>query len=238
MNRDQFFTGVKFLYEKGLNLFSVMDCKTLPDEITTAIAPPEKPFEGDPRLVMAGNGGPRFWETFKTAGINMPHPVDSYSISLVEQFLELFPGKERIVQLFPPSMSVPLQKLGHLAGWSHPSPLGLDIHQEFGPWFAYRVVFLTDLDFPLMVEKPQESACDTCVTKDCFSSCLAGAIKGIGCFDVSVCTEYRLAKSSKCARQCTARLACHQARDRQYSREQVEYHYTFSLNALKKYLEH
>ncbi|GIS88980.1 MAG: hypothetical protein CM1200mP18_16900 [Gammaproteobacteria bacterium] len=38
--------------------------------------------------------------------------------------------------------AIALQKLGKFAGWSHPSPIGIDLHPRYGPWFAFRAVFL------------------------------------------------------------------------------------------------
>ncbi|MCP4755851.1 MAG: hypothetical protein GY866_33730 [Proteobacteria bacterium] len=237
MDRKVFYQGVRFLHEKGLNLFAVLDYAALPREMAGRLSRPETPSDENLRLVMVGNGGRRFWETFRANRPNSPHPVDTYSVSMVEAFLDFCSERPTVIHLFPQSFDVPLQKLGKLAGWGRPSPLGQDVGPSYGVWYAYRSVFLTDLDLPLVSEKQREPPCETCRTRDCYDACPSGAVKGVGRFDVSACTRFRLLDSSPCGYECAARLSCPFASRHRYCSEQLRYHYGFSLDALRKHMK-
>ena len=186
---------------------------------------------------MIGNGGKQFWESFKESDVSSSHPVDTFSEMLAEQFMGFFTGEPWIHKLYPPSVSVPLQKLGKWAGWSNPSLLGQDIHFEFGLWFAYRSVFITNLELPLLKEEQRKSPCESCQSQDCIAACHSGAVVGMSQFDVSACVNFRMIVDSPCADNCTARLACPFAVQQRYNWDQIRYHYTFSLNAMKKYFK-
>lgn len=237
MKEELFSKGLDFLRTKGLNLLSVLDVESLPNELKEELSLTPQLCNKFSRLVLIGNGGRQFWETFKDSGVKSFHPIDDLSETLAEKFMAFFPGEPLVQKLFPPSRSIPLQKLGKLAGWSNPSLLGQDIHFEFGLWFAYRSAFLTDLNLPLIRVDQQKSVCDSCQGQDCIAACHSGAVAGISQFDVSACVNFRMQVDSTCADNCAARLACPFAAQHRYRREQIRYHYTFSLNATKKYFK-
>lgn len=236
MDRDSFDKGVRFLSRKGLNLFSTIACEALPAEIVSQLKTQFASFDKYSRLVLVGNGGRRFWESFKTLAETSSNPVDDYSLELVKQFMSFFSDSISAMHLFPSSFSysVPLQKLGMIAGWSYPSPLGQDINPEYGLWFAFRSAFLTDLNLPLRFEKKVDPPCHNCQTRDCVGGCPAGAVQDVYEFKTKLCINYRLRASSQCSNQCKARLACPYASGYRYSLEQIHYHYTFSLKSMQR----
>ena len=235
MNAAELNEGIHFLAERGLNLFAVFAWAELPADVvammtTTESSPP--PFS---RLVLLGNGGAHFWPALQKHGFETEHPVDHYSQVVAQQFIDdyLAPASGQI--LYPGPYPVPLQRLGTLAGWSHPSPLGLGINSEYGVWFAYRVAFLTDAPLPPTPIIPTASPCDTCEEKPCITACPSGAVRGIGAFDIPTCADFRLGTNSICADRCLSRLACPHAPEHRYPLEQVQYHYNRSLSSIRLY---
>ena len=73
--------------------------------------------------------------------------------------------------LFPNDhYTLPLQKIARHLNLSSQSPIGIDINNEFGLWFAIRGVFLTSKKLPLLPREKNISPCDTCIEKPCLLS--------------------------------------------------------------------
>lgn len=230
--------GQNFLKKHGLNLFAVLDCHTLPSETAAVFTQAAIPLNDYKRLVLIGNGGRAFWEALQTSGIQTADPVDDFSEQITRQFVQNYlPSTAELFWLFPAPHLVPLQQLGQLAGWSHPSPLGLGINHEFGVWFAYRAAFLTTAELPLTTTKHHPSPCDSCAEKPCISHCPAAAVRGLNQFDVPACATYRLAPQSPCTDRCLSRLACPIAPQHRYSLAQIQYHYRHSLTTLADWFD-
>jgi hypothetical protein len=122
--------GVELLAENGLNLTAVFDCATLPVDVLEVMG---VPLAGYKRLLLLGHGGRRFWRAFNEFGWHTADPVDHFSIHLTETFLRDYLGNPPYLCLYPlTEYMVPLQRLGELAGWCHPSPLGLGISPTYG----------------------------------------------------------------------------------------------------------
>jgi hypothetical protein len=179
--------------------------------------------------VLLGNGGRAFWEALQLYGMQTEHPVDYFSEQIGRQFIKNYLPAAEHLWLFPSDLLVPLQQLGHLAGWAHPSPLGLGISGQFGLWFAYRVAFLTTADLPLSNYDPTPSPCDSCIAKPCITTCPATAVHKDQSFNVPACANFRLQTDSPCADRCLSRLACPVAPQHRYSPQQIQYHYGRSL---------
>ncbi len=219
--------GFQFLAAGGLNLAAVLDCAALPAELRAMMT--AVPLERYQRLVLLGHGGRRLWEVLQESEQAASDPVDTYSRNLAQQFARDYLGDPETYWLYPNTPHlVPLQRLGALAGWSHPSPLGLGISPEFGVWFAYRAAFLVAANVPLHHAIPQPSPCDRCADKPCISTCPVGAVQ-MGAFDVSGCWAYRTQPQSPCADRCHARMACPYFPEHRYSLPQIQYHYGGSL---------
>jgi epoxyqueuosine reductase len=230
-------TGIQFLAQGGLNLFASLDLAALPEPIRQMMAQSGVPLGDYRRLVLLGHGGRRMWEALQAGGWRTADPVDHYSASLTCQFIADYLGDPPTFWLYPETdYLIPLGQLGELAGWSHPSPLGLGISPIYGVWFAYRAAFLTSLDLPIITDSPQPSPCATCPDKPCIRACPAGAVQPEG-FDVTGCSQYRLTASSPCADRCLARLACPFFPEHRYTLSQVQYHYGQSLKTLQTWYD-
>ena len=229
--------GRQFLAEQGLNLYAVFDCATLPEVITQSLRENDIRPEAYSRLVLLGNGGQQLWPALSRFGMQTADPVDYYSLRMAHTFINDYLNRADHLILYPARYTVPLQQLGALAGWHHPSPLGLGINPTYGLWFAYRVAFLTTAGLPLTEKMGGSSPCHTCTDKPCFSACPAGAVQGVGRLDLPACAGYRLQAQSPCQDRCLSRLACPIAPEHRYPMKQVNYHYRHSLNSIRRYFE-
>jgi hypothetical protein len=219
-----------FLNERGLNRQFVFDLAALPADIAGQLAPQS----GDRQLILLGHGGRRLWECVKAAGLTGEHPIDDYSIRIVERwFAEQLPG-HRYRILFPGHRPIGLQALGKLAGWHHPSPIMVGVDHEWGSWYAYRAALIADTDFaPSQVEKGR-SPCPTCTAQPCVAACPADALNG-GQFDLERCSRYRLQPESRCAHGCLARQACPVGSQHRYEDAQIMHSYSRSLAVIREY---
>ncbi|MBQ76561.1 MAG: hypothetical protein CMQ20_16270 [Gammaproteobacteria bacterium] len=214
--------------EAGLNLRAVFDLSALPAEIYESIQasfPGAHEFES---LVLLGGYGSRYWRCLDQNNERDIHPVDNYVVSQVQNIFSRF----QFQIIYPGDQLLPLVGLGRLAGWHHTSPLGIGIHPDYGPWYAYRAVFLAN-GIGLLAKQVGSHSCSACASQSCLSVCPAGAVRLQG-FDVNACSESRLEVDSPCTETCAARLACPVGTDYQYTPEQIKYHYRHSLEALRE----
>lgn len=229
MNEQKLSQGFTFLAEQGLNLVAVLDCATLPSEINQSMSQANIPLAAYNRFVLLGNGGRQFWQALQRYGLKTNDPVDYFSLEMSKRFIADYLDHPPVLMLYPGNINFSLQQLGTLAGWHHPSPLGLGINETYGLWFAYRVAFLTTLAIPLTPRLAGESPCQSCETKPCLAACPVGAVKQESPFGVTACTNFRLQPAAICQDRCLSRLACPVAPQHRYSTEQISYHYRHSL---------
>lgn len=235
MNEAKLSQGVEFLANQGLNLFAVLPCETLPDNVSQTLLAEDIPLKDNRSLVLIGHGGWRLWQALTAFGMQTSDPVDHFSLVMTRRFIDEFLDSPPVLMLYPAGYTIPLQQLGALAGWHHPSPLGLGINETYGVWFAYRVAFLTTLALPAIQNPQTLSPCDTCRDKPCINACPAQAVQGVGQFKVSACVDFRLQEQSVCQDRCLSRLACPVAPEHRYESAQLHYHYTHSLASIRRY---
>ena len=141
---DRVSQGFNYLAENGLNLQAVFDCGQLPVDVLQSITSSGVPLDKFKSMVLLGHGGKRLWEVLQAAGAAASDPVDRFSLQLVDTFISEFLDPSEALMLYPlTTFDLPLQRLGELAGWHHPSPLGIGINARYGLWFAYRASFVT-----------------------------------------------------------------------------------------------
>ena len=235
--------GIEFLTKNGLNLIAILDCRAFSPEIAAYFEQDQIDLADYRRLVLLGNGGSDFWRALKQFGHQTDDPVDYFSRILVNRFVDdyldshqMLAKGHKMLWLYPQTdYLTPLQQLGEIAGWGHPSPIGNSINAQYGLWFAYRAAFLTTAELPLRQEPSQPSPCESCHDKPCISACPAGAVGAIGRFGLNSCIDQRLVDNSTCADRCLARLACPIAPEHRYPLEQITYHYGRSRDDLAAY---
>ena len=63
--------------------------------------------------------------------------------------------------------TLPLQRIGRFLNLCSQSPIGLDISEEFGLWFAFRGVFLTSENISTNTIMSPPTMCKTCLDRPC-----------------------------------------------------------------------
>ena len=228
--------GIQWLAAKGLNLFACFDCAQLPASILRVIVENGFDVEQFPRLLLLGHGGRRLWEEIRRTDGLVDNPFDEISIALTKQFLRNYLANPPAHFIYPTTdIPLPLQQLGTLAGWHHPSPLGVGINGVYGLWFAYRAAVLTTDIVAPTPPMTAASPCECCTKRPCVGACPAQAVGHAGDFQADACFAQRLIANSSCAERCLARLVCPYFREHQYTNEQVRYHYRLSLATLRQY---
>lgn len=240
MNPSHFQAGLRYLAARGLNLVAILD---VGDPLVRQALNQAKIERAQyRRLLLVAHGGRMLWRAFQAAGRGgkTADPIDRYSRRAVSTVVSEFWGvaADGVTFLYPlTDHLIPLQQLGTAAGWSHRSPIGTDIHPDYGLWFAYRAAVLVENPLPLLSAPVRPSPCDTCVDQPCVTTCPAGAVGEIGRFGLNACVTHRLQSQSSCAGQCLARLACPAAVQHRYTAGQIAYHYGQSLKDIRRYMK-
>ncbi|MBX3021161.1 MAG: hypothetical protein KF799_05735 [Bdellovibrionales bacterium] len=145
---SNFRRAVVALAERGLNVFAGCNIRDLPEDIVVELD--RQGVSLNSALFVVGNGGRRLWEAIhEEQGGELDcaqHPIDRFSVEQVRCFQEQVFKDAKIEWLYPHSrLNIPLQRIGRALNIARRSNLGLDMHREFGPWFAYRAVFTVEV---------------------------------------------------------------------------------------------
>lgn len=223
----------RILSDHGLNLQAVFDLADLPDDMRASIEAVAD-VRSYHQLILFGHGGPYLWQAIAAAGgIQGDDPIDCFSMQLVARYFSEEKPANRYCILYPHShYHLPLQQLGLLAGWHHPSPFRIGINHHWGSWFAYRVAVLADTSLPVSTPMYGPSPCADCHDAPCVTSCPAAVD---GAIAQSACVDERLGEDSACATSCPARLACPVRQEMRYEPGQIVYHYGCSLAMIRQY---
>ena len=233
----------------GLNLQAVINLKNLSPETVNQLSFNTDKLSHYSQLVLIGHAGKQLWQKLKqwqalrNLSEKLSDPVDDFSKYHVQKYFnQRF--KENDFELIYPltkatqsNSSINLQTLGQIAGWHHQSPFGVGINQQWGSWFAYRAVVLLKSNYQ-PAKSPHshfhsQSPCQSCENKPCIQSCPAGALDSAQ-LNLKACLSYRVQKDSRCQDRCIARMACPVAERHQYPLEQIQYHYSRSMQVIKK----
>lgn len=221
-----------FLQDAGLNRLHVFNLADLPQALLT----PLELLAHERQLILFGHAGRTLWTRVQALRLATDNPIDEYSVHTVQSWLVQALPRARARFVFPhglpPGQHVGLQTLGRLAGWQHGSPLMLGIDPQWGSWFAYRAVIITDTDLPGTTAHVSEPPCLTCEGRPCVTAC-AGRALDRGQLDAQACQSKRLEVDSVCALDCPARNACPVGAAHRYDKSQIEHGARCSLAALR-----
>ncbi len=94
-------------------------------------------------------------------------------------------------------------------GAGHTSPLGLNIHNTYGLWHAYRAALLFPVVFDMPTPRLGPHPCETCADKPCLSACPVNAFDGQS-YKVNDCAAHvqSMAGENCTSMGCLARRAC------------------------------
>lgn len=173
-------------------------------------------------VILIGNVGLEMFKRFATARDERSASIDEWTKAVVDPLAQSFDAKA----VYP--FDVPHQPFltwARLAGAGHVSPLGMNIHNQYGLWHAYRAALL----FPVEFDMPRNSAgahpCESCNEKPCLTACPVGAFDGTS-YDLKACGQHILSDVGASCMEggCKSRLACPIGKDYQYHPRQIQFH--------------
>lgn len=188
----------------------------------------EAPFDGG-HLVLIGNAGPAMWDAFVREREGLGETLDRWSNRSLNRIAGDAGGTCLFPNLGPPWH--PFQQWGLETGHISSSPLGIQVHDVYGLWFAYRGALHLQTALP-DVQSGEPSPCESCADKPCRTACPVGAI-GQGNYDVPRCTAHISSEAGKdcLALGCRARRACPVGQEFTYVPAQAEFHMQAFLTA-------
>jgi hypothetical protein len=177
-------------------------------------------------VILIGNVGSELWDRSgaEIAALDDPHPLDRWTRNVIEPVAAAIGGPALYPFGGPPYW--PFQRWAERAEGVRQSPIGIQIHPEFGLWHAYRAAILV----PGTIALPRRESghpCDTCADRPCLSRCPVNAFSPAG-YDVDGCVTHLVAVQSdpgSCSDVgCLARLACPVGAAWRYRPEHARFH--------------
>lgn len=184
-------------------------------------------------VLLVGHAGSSIWPHVQAWLARQPaglaDPLDQWSRQVIGRIAQIA-GARAVSPSDRPYL--PFQQWAMHAEGLRPSPLGVLLHPDYGPWHAYRGALLFD-EGPAAADvaalsratEPQNHPCDTCVDKPCLAACPVKAHK-LDRFDYDACREHlrRPAGVACMAGGCLDRLACPVGADFRYAPAQQVFH--------------
>lgn len=196
---------------------------------------PDDPLISDMNIrtmVLVGNMGPDMWRVFSDAMADVPHPLDTWTRTVLTPIASAF-GADAVFPFEGPPY-YPFQRWAMRADDVSPSPIGPLIHPKYGMWHAYRAAFLfaDRQDIPPAAEK-SPSPCLSCTEKPCLNTCPVDAFTTKG-YDVPGCRAHIAASGGEACLTagCLARRACPIGRAYVYEPPQAAFHMRHFLSAV------
>jgi hypothetical protein len=172
-------------------------------------------------VILIGNAGPHMFARFARERIPGTDTLDDWCRAVLDPLAQTLGARAFYPFDTPP---LPFLTWARRSGAAHLSPLGLNIHPDFGLWHAYRAAFAFPVvfDFPAQVSA---SPCKTCATKPCLKACPVGAFDGHA-YAVEACTDHIASPhGTDCmVDSCLARRACPVGRQYAYVPPQAQFH--------------
>ncbi len=192
----------------------------------------DKVPEGTAFMVLIGNAGPDMFRRF--ARERDPHRdlMDDWTRDTVDVLARDLHARALYPFDTPP---LPFLTWARRAGAGHVSPLGLNIHADYGLWHAYRAALLFPVAFDLPAHRSGPHPCETCMDKPCLGACPVRAFDGRS-YDVAACGRHVLSPAGEdCLTMgCHARRACPIGTAFAYAPAQMQFHMRAFAEARKK----
>ena len=168
-------------------------------------------------IILIGNAGPVMFRRFyQEGGVGM----DEWTRRVIDPLADDL-GAIAVYPFDRPFQ--PFQQWARAAGGVHQSPLGLNIHNTYGLWHAYRAALLFPVAFDLPMQSAGSHPCESCSEKPCLSACPVSAFNGRE-YDVDACAAH-LHSANNCMEDgCLARLACPVGVAYRYEKPQIQFH--------------
>ncbi|MEZ5811147.1 MAG: hypothetical protein R3D45_06985 [Rhizobiaceae bacterium] len=177
-------------------------------------------------VLLVGHAGTGYWQHFQAwlagQGTKPADPLDSWS----KRVIGAVAGAVGARAVFPSDKPyLPFQQWAMRAEGLKPSPFGVLMHPQYGPWHAWRGALLfdelLDVEPPARVMHP----CDACSEKPCLTVCPVGAIRAGG-LDVAACVSHVDGPDGASCRDrgCLARNVCPAGVDHRYRADAQAFH--------------
>jgi hypothetical protein len=185
-------------------------------------------------VILIGNAGAAMFQRFARERNPDRDSMDEWTKSTVDGFA----GELGARAVYP--FDVPHQPFltwARHGGAGHTSPLGLNIHPQFGLWHAYRAALLFPVAFDIPPADPGPDPCKACRDKPCLAACPVSAFDG-NSYDVKACSRHlQTLEGKECLQHgCKARLACPIGKDFRYGEPQTRFHMRAFLKARQREL--
>lgn len=180
-------------------------------------------------LVLIGNAGPAMFDRFASERSPALDLMDQWTRDVLTPLADKLGARA----LFPfDTPHPPFLTWARAAGAGYTSPLGMNIHPEFGLWHAYRAAFIFDDVIEVPPADAGTSPCDSCADKPCLTTCPVSAFSTDG-YDVAACATHLSSADSEPCRTggCMARNACPVGLEYLYSPEQTRFHMVAFMKA-------
>ncbi len=184
-------------------------------------------------LVLVGNAGSELWDRSGAAiaAITGPDPLDRWTRRTIDPIARSIDGTALYPFDGPPYW--PFQRWAERAEGVRSSPIGIQIHPEYGLWHAYRAAILLRRAIDHL-RAEQAHPCDTCADRPCLTHCPVRAFSMDG-YDVERCVDHVVAlqhEAGSCGDiGCLARLACPVGARWRYRPDHARFHMTAFVNA-------
>ena len=191
-------------------------------------------------LILIGNVGSELWDKCgaEISAISGPDPLDRWTRQVIDPVARSIGARALYPFSGPPYW--PFQRWAEHADGVRSSPIGIQIHPEYGLWHAYRAALLLPVAVDLPARGSRAHPCDTCADKPCLTRCPVGAFSAAG-YDVDRCARHIVAvqyeKGSCNDVGCLARLACPVGAAWRYRPEHARFHMAAFLRARKRAME-
>lgn len=178
-------------------------------------------------VVLIGNIGSEMWRRSKSAILETgaPNPLDRWTRTVLEPVAAAHRGTVLFPFDGPPYW--PFQGWAERAEGVRNSPIGIQVHPEFGLWHAYRAALLLPVELKLPEPQSRGHPCDTCIERPCLTACPVGAFTGTR-YEVDHCVDHVVSTKEDhraCfQRGCLARIACPVGAAWRYEPEHAAFH--------------
>jgi methylmalonic aciduria homocystinuria type C protein len=178
--------------------------------------------------VLIGNTR-RMWEPFLAACRADPilrasaDPIEGYVESRVTPTITDLGVRSLLRWAHDPPPRLPIQRLAALSGFAQLSPVGLNVHSIYGPWFALRAAVVLDLAGPAGDAPVSPPVCADCA-HTCEPLFQRASAAQVGEADISRTWPLWLA----------VRDACPVGRLWRYGDDQIRYHYAKDRSVLER----
>jgi hypothetical protein len=177
-------------------------------------------------LILVGNVGSELWDRSgaEIAAMMGPDPLDRWTRQVIDPIARSIDGIALYPFAGPPYW--PFQRWAERAEGVRSSPIGIQIHPEYGLWHAYRAAIL--LRGVISVPRVEQAhPCDACADRPCLTHCPVNAFSSTG-YDVERCVDRVVAvqhEAGSCSDVgCLARLACPIGADWRYRPDHARFH--------------